>query len=154
MDNKLIIKVIVGLFIALIGVYLLMIEPSNLGDRAGNEYSKPRMEKYLEEKGLSSVSIGSSEWDYYVNVIGPETEEIYCKTVYEATKVGAAIFAVILLIIGCMPTFSYQFGVISNLPILILVAGGFTGVLLIPLLMYCLLIFLRDKLLKSISTAQ
>lgn len=151
MKNKVFI-VLIGFILAGIEIYLVFSNPTNIADKASNEYSKPAMERYLADKGLDDFSVGSPEWDYYVNVIGSESEEVYQKALWGEMKKGAAIFSLIMLIAACFPVFSYRFGLIVNSPSLLMVAGGFSGILLIPLLTFCLISYSRDKLVRLIKS--
>jgi hypothetical protein len=150
MKSKLIILCIVGLVLMIIGAKCLFIVPTDKGDAASNAYSKPEMERYLASKGLKDTTIGSPEWDYYVNVVGADTKIIYKKAVFESMKDGVFVFSILMLITASVWNFGYLFGVIINLPALLLIAGGFNGILLIPLLMFCSITWLRIKVIAFI----
>ena len=146
--NKNILVWVVGVLVFSLHFKFIFLEPRDYANTKRNNYTKIEAEKYLDSIGKVDMSIGSPEWEYYLNVIGPEADALYKDHIFEASVDGVVFSMFISLLIVIFLDVGYLFGVLVNGPLLILFLGGASSILLLPMSVFLVFLYIRRKLLS------
>jgi len=145
-ESNVLLMCVVGVLVFILQFKFLYLDPRDYANLERNSFVKAEAESYLLSKGMADMSIGSPESDYYISVIAPKANDVYKSEMWMASKKGLVIFTVVFLFVSLIFNFSYIFGVVMSIPMILLVVGGSSALLLAPLVVFSLATYARKKL--------